>query len=83
MNELVWFKSSYSGGGGGQCVEVAYDWQKSSHSGAGGQDCIEIATHPTTVHVRDSKDKTGPVLDFTPEQWSAFVEFAAAYPGVV
>jgi hypothetical protein len=24
MSELVWRKSSYSGGGGGECVEVAF-----------------------------------------------------------
>ncbi|MFJ8753258.1 DUF397 domain-containing protein [Streptomyces sp. NPDC102441] len=23
INELAWFKSSYSGGGGGNCVEIA------------------------------------------------------------
>ncbi len=83
MNDLKWFKSSHSGGEGGQCIEVAYDWRKSSYSGGGGGECIEVAAHPATVHVRDSKDKTGPVLDFTPEQWSAFVEFARAYPTVV
>ncbi|RVU28464.1 DUF397 domain-containing protein [Streptomyces antnestii] len=27
---LNWFKSSYSGSEGGQCLEVAYDWRKSS-----------------------------------------------------
>ena len=25
MSELAWFKSSYSGGGGGNCIEVATD----------------------------------------------------------
>ncbi|MFF0449828.1 DUF397 domain-containing protein [Streptomyces sp. NPDC004609] len=73
--DLVWFKSSYSAGDGGECVEVA--WQKSSYSGAEGGQCIEVATCPTTVHVRDSKDKAGPMLSLAPAPWAAFVEFAA------
>ncbi|MET8677802.1 DUF397 domain-containing protein [Streptomyces sp. NPDC004647] len=81
-HELAWFKSSYSGGGGGDCVEVAYDWRKSSYSGGGGGECIEVAAHPGTVHIRDSKDKTGPVLDFSPEQWSSFIAFAAGHASV-
>ncbi|KJY33426.1 DUF397 domain-containing protein [Streptomyces sp. NRRL S-495] len=55
-SELVWFKSSYSGAEGGECVEVAE------------------AT--STVLVRDSKDKSGPHLTFSPAAWEAFVEFA-------
>ncbi|MFJ4095372.1 DUF397 domain-containing protein [Kitasatospora sp. NPDC089913] len=55
-SELVWFKSSYSGDEGGNCVEVA------------------DAT--ATVLVRDSKDKSGPHLTFSPAAWEAFVEFA-------
>ena len=35
-SELAWFKSSYSGAEGGQCLEVALEWHKSSHSGAEG-----------------------------------------------
>ncbi|UQA93491.1 DUF397 domain-containing protein [Streptomyces halobius] len=76
MSDLVWFKSSYSGGEGGQCIEVAHDWHKSSYSQGNGE-CVEVATHPDTVHVRDSKHISGPVLDLTPTQWAAFVEFAA------
>ncbi|WP_406184405.1 DUF397 domain-containing protein [Streptomyces sp. NBC_01006] len=41
--ELAWFKSSYSGGSGGECVEVALDWSKSSYSGGSGGDCVEVA----------------------------------------
>ncbi|MCQ4042498.1 DUF397 domain-containing protein [Streptantibioticus rubrisoli] len=74
---LDWRTSSYSGSGGGQCIEVAMDWRKSSHSSEHGGQCVEVATCPTTVHVRDSKDKSGPVLSFTPQAWSRFVEFAA------
>ncbi|HCA87136.1 MAG TPA: DUF397 domain-containing protein [Streptomyces sp.] len=54
---LAWFKSSYSAGNGGDCVEVA--------------EC------PGTVHVRDSKNKTGPVLAVASDEWAAFVKFTA------
>ncbi|MDC7339341.1 DUF397 domain-containing protein [Streptomyces lydicus] len=75
--ELAWFKSSYSSGGDGDCVEVALSWHKSSYSGGDGDDCIEIATCPTTVHVRDSKDKDGPQLAVPAPAWAAFVAYAA------
>ncbi|MEU1421319.1 DUF397 domain-containing protein [Kitasatospora sp. NPDC005751] len=74
--EVAWQKSSYSSNEGGQCVEVA--WQKSSHSGNEGANCVEVASMPGTVHVRDSKDRSGPQLAFEPAAWQAFVEFAAA-----
>ncbi|WP_267242999.1 DUF397 domain-containing protein [Streptomyces sp. PR69] len=82
MNDLTWFKSSYSGGDGGECLEVAYDWRKSSYSGGGGGECVEVAAHPTTIHIRDSKRSpaTGPVLDVAPTPWAAFVAYAAAQP---
>ncbi|GFE24396.1 DUF397 domain-containing protein [Streptomyces libani] len=73
----VWHKSSYSSDEGGNCLEVAYDWHKSSHSGDEGGACVEVATHPATVHVRDSKDPQGPHLDVSPRAWAAFTSFAA------
>lgn len=51
--ETSWFKSTYSGGNGGSCVEVR---------GTG-----------ETVEVRDTKDRQGPALAFTPEEWRAFI----------
>ncbi|MFJ9445254.1 DUF397 domain-containing protein [Kitasatospora sp. NPDC101235] len=78
---LTWVKSSHSGTGGGNCVEVAVAWVKSSYSGTAGGDCVEVAACPSTIHVRDSKDKTGPTLAFSPEAWSAFVSFAPEAQG--
>ncbi|MFJ6606700.1 DUF397 domain-containing protein [Streptomyces lydicus] len=75
--ELAWFKSSYSGSSGDDCIEVALAWRKSSYSSSGDGDCIEIATCPTTVHVRDSKDKDGPQLAVPAPAWAAFVAYAA------
>ncbi|MEU2312015.1 DUF397 domain-containing protein [Streptomyces albidoflavus] len=73
----AWFKSSYSGSEGGNCIEVAYDWRKSSHSSDAGGACVEVAAHPSKVHVRDSKVPAGPVLDVTPAAWAAFVHATA------
>ncbi len=52
------------------------EWRKSSYSNGDGGDCIEIAESPETIHVRDSKDKSGPTLAFNSESWAAFVDFA-------
>jgi hypothetical protein len=73
---LTWFKSSYSGAEGGQCIEVALDWRKSSHSGAEGGACVEVAACPQAIHIRDSKDPQGPTLTFTPDAWASFLAAA-------
>ncbi|WP_280868193.1 DUF397 domain-containing protein [Streptomyces sp. SAI-127] len=52
-------------------------WFKSSYSGDSSGDCVEVATAPTTVHVRDSKNTTGPQLTLSPTTWSEFVAFAS------
>ena len=46
-------------------------WRKSSRSGHDG--CVEVALADGQVAVRDSKDRNGPVLVFTPREWDAFV----------
>lgn len=75
--QLVWFKSSYSGGEGQACVEVAIEWRKSSYSGGEGEACVEVATCPDAIHIRDSKETAIPPLTVTAHAWSAFVGFAA------
>ena len=52
ITDMNWRKSSYSGGNGGSCVEVASD-------GA--------------VAVRDTTDRTGPVLAFSSAAWRQLV----------
>ncbi|MET7799594.1 DUF397 domain-containing protein [Streptomyces decoyicus] len=74
--ELAWFKSSYSGSSGDSCVEIALSWRKSSYSGSSGDDCVEVAACPTTVHIRDSKDKGGPQLAVPAPAWAQFVAYA-------
>ena len=77
--DLTWFKSSYSGDAGGQCLEVALEWRKSSYSGDAGGDCLEVALEPVqpTIHIRDSKAKSGPTLAFSLDEWTTFVNLAA------
>ncbi|MFD4974650.1 DUF397 domain-containing protein [Streptomyces sp. NPDC058424] len=76
-DELAWFKSSYSGTDGDDCVEVALAWHKSTYSGDSSGDCVEVASCPTTIHVRDSKNTAGAQLTLSPTAWSEFIGFAA------
>ncbi|GLX52012.1 toxin [Streptomyces hygroscopicus subsp. hygroscopicus] len=74
-SNLTWFKSSYSTGSGGECLEVALPWRKSSYSQGDGGQCVEIATCPTTIHIRDSKQDptTAPTLTVPTTAWQAFL----------
>ncbi|WP_217180386.1 DUF397 domain-containing protein [Streptomyces sp. AC495_CC817] len=70
----VWHKSSYSGGSGGDCLEVAR-WRKSTHSGGSGGNCLEVALSTAPhIPVRDSKNPLGPKLVFRAASWSLFIE---------
>ncbi|WP_405718685.1 DUF397 domain-containing protein [Streptomyces sp. NBC_00046] len=73
--ELAWFKSSYSGAEGGECVEVA--WRKSSYSTGNGGECVEFAAAATHVHIRDSKQLSGPMLTVGPGAWAGFIGLVA------
>ncbi|MER0480229.1 DUF397 domain-containing protein [Streptomyces sp. Edi2] len=35
------------------------------------------AAHPSTLHIRDSKDPQGPHLDFSPGAWASFTSYAS------
>ncbi|MER7683659.1 DUF397 domain-containing protein [Streptomyces sp. NPDC097610] len=58
--ELAWFKSSYSTNEGGACLEIATP-------------TTTPTTTPSTIHIRDSKNLTGPTLTITPTSWTAFL----------
>jgi hypothetical protein len=50
------------------------NWRTSSYSSGNGGQCVEVATSPAAVGVRDSKDRGGPALVFTPAQWLVFTD---------
>jgi len=48
-------------------------WIKSTLSLSNGA-CVEVASLPAgQVGVRNSRDSSGPVLKFTPDEWHAFI----------
>ncbi|WP_328668185.1 DUF397 domain-containing protein [Streptomyces sp. NBC_00322] len=81
LTGVLWRKSSYSGGTGGDCVECAplgpAAWLKSSYSGGTGGECIEVAAQPCRIAVRDSKNPDCPAFTVTPAAFTAFVTAAA------
>jgi hypothetical protein len=51
------------------------EWRKSTYSGGNGGGCVEVARNlPEIVTVRDSKDREGPALIFTPAAWKGFLQ---------
>jgi hypothetical protein len=46
-------------------------WRRSSH--CADNTCVEVASLDGHVLVRDSKDRSGPVLEFSGREWAAFV----------
>jgi Domain of unknown function (DUF397) len=54
-------------------ASVSFDWAKSSLSYANGN-CVEVAgLSDDLIRIRDSKNPNGPMLQFTPAEWDAFV----------
>jgi hypothetical protein len=66
MGDDGWFKSSFSDGN--TCVETLFHKATASHENA----CVEVGMEADHVHVRNSRDRTGPVLTFTRAEWEAF-----------
>jgi hypothetical protein len=53
---------------------TAAGWRKSSDSTSNGGNCVEVAGQESRVLVRDTKDRTGPMLRFAPDAWHRFAE---------
>jgi hypothetical protein len=78
IRDVTWRKASYSGGNGGDCVEVGV-WRKATYSGGNGGGYVEVGAAPDAlVAVRDSKDPNGSKLSFTPSAWRSFVARSGA-----
>lgn len=53
-------------------------WRKSSHSAGNGGSCVEVGQRADGVLARDTKDRGGPVLTFSPAAWQGFVDWVKA-----
>ncbi|MGV9563166.1 DUF397 domain-containing protein [Streptomyces sp. NPDC003480] len=51
-------------------------WFKSSYSNDSGGQCLEVAHNVEAIHIRDSKNPSGPVLTVSHGAWGAFLESA-------
>jgi hypothetical protein len=47
-------------------------WRKASYSGNGGGDCVEVGNAARVVLVRDTVNRDGAVIEFTPDAWRMF-----------
>jgi hypothetical protein len=56
-------------------MEVMTDprWRKASYSDNGGN-CVEVAEASGAVFIRDTQDRTGPVLGFSMAAWRRFAD---------
>ena len=52
---------------------VDLKWRKSTYSSNGGGECVEVGS-ADRVLVRDTKDRSGPVLRFSPTAWRRFAD---------
>ncbi|MFD9863552.1 DUF397 domain-containing protein [Streptomyces alboflavus] len=48
-------------------------WFRSTYSSEQGGECVEVARAAATIHIRDSKNPTGPILHLHPATWTAFL----------
>lgn len=48
------------------------DWRKASYSSGSGN-CVEVGRGDASIGVRDTKDREGGTLAFSPEDWKAFL----------
>ena len=53
----------------------SFVWRKAQRSTNNGS-CIEVASAVGKIALRDSKDPNGPILVYTPDEWSAFLDGA-------
>jgi hypothetical protein len=66
-----WHKSSYSGGHGGNCLEMS--WTKSSFSEGRDPNCVECRTTESRVHIRDTQHRDHGHLAIPTREWAALL----------
>lgn len=53
-------------------------WRKATKSGSGSGQCVEVMITDDLVRVRDTKaNGIGPELEYTHDEWSAFLDGVA------
>ncbi len=55
-------------------IQVDPRWRRSSFSGNGGGTCVEVGQARRRVLVRDTNDRSGPVLGFPAGAWRRFAD---------
>lgn len=52
------------------------NWRKSSRSTSNGGNCVEVASVPggRRIATRDSKQPTGPILEYGRPEWRRFID---------
>jgi hypothetical protein len=53
--------------------DIGRDWRKSSFSGNGGE-CVEVGHVHDAIAVRDTNDRAGAMLRFSPAAWRMFAD---------
>ncbi|MGH3241044.1 MAG: DUF397 domain-containing protein [Spirillospora sp.] len=48
-------------------------WRTSSHSNPSGETCVEIGRHREAVCIRDSKNRSGPMIRLSSGDWSSLI----------
>jgi uncharacterized protein DUF397 len=56
-----------------EATDRVVSWRKSSRSGGNGGNCVEVGRAVDAFLVRDTKNRTGGTLTFTPTTWRRFL----------
>jgi len=65
-------------------MEDIMNWRKSSYSSSNGGECVEVGNDSRArVLVRDTQDRTGPMLRVTPSAWRKFTDQVKAELGTL
>lgn len=53
--------------------DMKTSWRTASYTGNGGGNCVEVGGTDRAIVVRDTKDRDGGLLAFSPQAWRALV----------
>ncbi len=55
-------------------MEDIMNWRKSNYSSSNGGECVEVADNGSRILIRDTKNKAGAILRFSPDAWRYFAK---------